>query len=652
MMSAARKYLHNPFLQWFFIVLFLMAIRGSEGLGEPLSIDINDTIVFSEIASNPSFPPESISAQFIHATKDVGLAMLPATIMHDAGIPPQTQFLILYAMQMAALSFGLLVFFSAFGRNSGFIFLAVLIAYLSAFTGFGRYLAIAAGFKIVSSGMALAVGFMVLGLHLQGKRYAAAIIASLLAAYHPTHGFVLLSMLGTHALWEAYTRRQTINQLLKLGAVTFAALLPFIWFVFLRLPAKSDFDHAAWWSYVFSKSSNLTPLQDGLLVVVAIMGALVCGLVALRARARTGDPEISARASTVIIVTMILWLVQILASEVFRSIPLTQLALTRSTPYSVLLITALLAEQSCRAFTGENNKDKLTGLLLVLGSMGAALPSYFPVLKIPTITPALIELDVLFQSQIINHATLALLAGALAWWMWRPHLSAEKKRKWTRILAIATIFSIVFFGLRTPFLAVGFILLMEWKPAWVSRVPATKVLIYGFLFVGAVFMLLSRDPWNAARAEKVDAVVEMVENNVPENGMVLVVPFNNLKGEFIVPARATFLGWGESQYLFYDPPLAKEVWLRANLLGVQSVENEPACAGWLWKTMCRRQFFSTRAGENNKIWRTNLKEILARAPSLSHVLMPEEMICHGDKVVARANDLVLVHIKGVARCAG
>ena len=497
---------------------------------------------------------------------------------------------------------------------------------------------------------------MVLGLHLQGKRYAAAIAASLLAAYHPTHGFVLLSMLGAHALWEAYTRRQTIEQLFKLGAVTLAALLPFIWFVLLRLPVKSDFDHAAWWSYVFNKSSNLTPLQDGLLVVVAIMAALICGLVALRARACVGDPEISARASTVIIVTMILWLVQILASEVFRSIPLTQLALTRSTPYAVLVLTALLAEQAYHAFMRGSDKGKLTGLLLVLGSMGAALSSKLPWLGIPTNISPLIELDIFNQDQIVNHASLALIVGALAWWMWQPHLQDKDRQKWTKVLIAATVFSVVFFGLRPWSLAVSLILLMNWKPAWlsalVSKIPVTHALVCVFLIIGSTFMLLTRNPWNFERVEKVNDVVMTVKEHVPQDGMVLVLPFRNFTGEFILPERATFLGWGESQYLFYNPPLAEEVWKRAALLGVEPVENDPSCAAWLWKTMCRRQLFSTEAGENNKIWRQNIEEIRKIAPSLSHVLMPEQMICEGDEVIARTSGLALVPVKGVTRCAG
>lgn len=651
-MLAIKKYLHNPFLQWLFILVFLVAIRGSEGLGEPVSIDVNDTIVFSQIASNPSFPEDSISAQFINTTKDVGLTDLPGKLLHNAGIAPQTQFLILYTIQMAVLSLGLLIFFSAFGRSAGFIFLAVLVAYLSAFTGYGRYLAIAAGFKIVSSGMALAMGFLVLGLHLQGKRYSAAIIAALLAAFHPTHGFVLLSMLGVHALWETYTRRQSINELLKLGAAALLALVPFIWFVLLRLPVASDFDPAAWWSYVFSKSSNLTPLQDGLLVVVAIMAAFFCGLSALKARAQTNDPEISARGTTIIIVTMILWLVQILASEVFRSIPFTQLALTRSTPYGVLLVAALLAEQAYYAFIRGSDKDKLIGVLLVLGGMGAALPSHLPLLGIPTHLSPLIELDIFNQDQIVNHASLALIMAALAWWMWLPHLSAEKKQLWTRVLIAATIFSIVFFGLRPTSLVVGLVLLMDWRPDWISKIPVTQVLVYGLLIIGSVFMLITRNPWNFERVQKVNDVVAAVEQNVPEDGMVLVVPFRNLMGEFILPARATFLGWGESQYLFYDPPLAEEVWARAALLGVSSVEDDPSCDAWLWKTMCRRQVFSAEAAEKNQVWRKNIKEIRRHAPSITHVLMPQEMACDGDKIVARTNGLILVPVKGVARCAG
>ncbi|MGB4107319.1 MAG: hypothetical protein WBK55_05940 [Alphaproteobacteria bacterium] len=649
MISLKKMLQDSLLLQWLVILVLLVVVRGGEGLFEPLSLDVNDTVVFSEIAANPDFPEDSISAQFVSMTGDVGVALLPGKLMHAAGISPENQYLVVYALQMSLLALSLLVFFSAFGRDFSFILLAVLLAYVSAFSGFGRYLAIGAGFKIVSSGMALAAGFFILGLHLRGMRTVSAVIAALLAAYHPTHAFVLLSMLGCHALWETfYARTLSFAELMRIGAVTTAALLPFVFLFILKMPPHQEFDHGAWWSYVLSKSSNLTPLQDGVLVVTMIMATLVLGTIALRARAAH---EVNTRAIGIIAVTIVLWTVQITVSEIFRSVSFTQLALTRATPYAVMVIVALLAWYVHRAFIEGNARDKFAGLLLVLGSMGAGLPSRLPFLGVPTITPPLVNTELFFQSQIVNHAALAIIVAALAWWMWLPILSEETRVRLTRALTFATIFCVIFFGLRTPFLAVGIILLMYYKPAVFSKLTARPVLIYGFFAIAVATVLIARSPWNVSRGHEIKGIMQAVETHVPLDGMILTVPFHNNVSEFLIPSRATFLGWSESQYLFYAPSLATQVWKRAALLGVQPVDSDPACGDWLWKPMCRRQLFAARAEEPNNAWRGNLREMKKLAPSLSHVLMPTGMICAGDKILAQAGDLVLVPLRGVAQCA-
>ncbi len=64
--------------------------------------------------------------------------------------------------------------------------------------------------------------------------------------------------------------------------------------------------------------------------------------------------------------------------------------------------------------------------------------------------------------------------------------------------------------------------------------------------------------------------------------------------------------------------------------------------------MCRRQAFEAKAKEENTIWRTNLQEIRLEAHELTHVLMPQSMLCEGDQIQASTSwGLVLAPISNI-----
>ena len=642
-----RQTLQHPVLQWLLVFLLLIVVRGNEGLNVPLSLDVNDTIVFSEIASNPSFPKESISAQYIAGTAATGITYLPVKLLRTAGLSAESQFLVLYVAQMAALAFGSLLFLRAFGTQTGFILLGVLLAFFSGFVGFGRYLALAAGFKIVTSGFALAVGLAILGLHLRGFRYAAAVTAALLAAYHPTHGLVLLAILGVYALWETFVRKTLdFKGLVQLGAATLAALLPFVFFVLLKIPATQAFDHEAWWLFVFNKTSNLTPLQDGIPVVAGIWSALLLGIVGLRAHARTA-PHIADRCVIIIGTVLILWVVQITGAEIFRSVTVAQLALTRATPYAVMVIAALLAQRVYRAFTEGDTADKLIGLLLTLGAVGVALPDIIEPFGLPTFTPAIYATNWFYQGKVIDQSHFAVLSGALAWWLWLPYLDERAKRILTVAVAIALFIAVTLFGLRTSSLAAYLCLLVFAKSEMLSRFPVNKSMPVVLIGLSLTLLAFAQNPWKAERADKIVRLTKAIEGHVPEDGMILTLPANDIYGEALLPARATFLGWSESQYVIYAPPLIDEIWKRAALLGVGLDSVKKDCPFWLWKPMCRRVEFDRKASAENPVWRENIRKITAIAP-VTHVLMPETMACSGDKPDARVDDMVLIPVRGLA----
>ncbi|PZP54040.1 MAG: hypothetical protein DI586_10395 [Micavibrio aeruginosavorus] len=638
----------NIFLQWLVLFCCLLAIRGSEGLGKSVSLDVNDTIVFSQILNNSEIPASSVSKEYITQSAKVGFTLLPAIWMSSLDIPTNIQFLVFYIVQLGCLAFGLLYFFSAFRKDFGFIFLAMIFCYLSGFSGFGRYLAIGAGFKIVTSGFALTIGFIILGLHLRGKQYWAVGLAALLALYHPSHALVLLCILGGYALWENFVlKTKNFMQLTQLGIATLVLLTPFIFFVLLRVP-HSDFNHEAWWSYVFSKTSNLTPLQDGLFVVLGIQAALICGIIALKAKAKEeGLKDLSSRAISIIAVTMVLWAVQIIFTELWPSISIAQAALTRVTPYAVITVVAVLAERTYSAMRSIDDKERIYGFLLAGAAIGTAIPPWLPILHIPTMTPPIIDIDYFFQGSVLEQSSIAILIAGLAWWMWLPHLTPEKAKLWTRVMWATIILFITFLGLRLPSLAVLLMLVFHARANWYAKIPCTNKVIIGLLIAACVIVLIARKPWSFSREDNTTEITTLLDTYVPKNGMVLTLPFRSLHSELALPTRAVFLGYGECQYVFYVPSLIDKVWKRAELLGLKPIDKDPeVCSDWLLNPMCRRQYFEAKAKEQNTVWRTNLAAIKKEAPELTHVLMPETMLCKGDKIQAKTSQgLALVPIE-------
>lgn len=153
-------------------------------------------------------------------------------------------------------------------------------------------------------------------------------------------------------------------------------------------------------------------------------------------------------------------------------------------------------------------------------------------------------------------------------------------------------------------------------------------------------------------AKEIDktSLLGMVIVHTPKTSTILVLPFKNSVGEILLPTRATYLGWGESQYVFYKPELIDEIWARAALIGVYPVDQDEACKDWLWKPMCRRQLFAERYGKIDPVWRDNVEEMKKRVPSLTHVLLPEEGICQGDEILGTAEGHALLSIDRLGKC--
>jgi hypothetical protein len=640
----------NFIFQWIIILFALVVLRGSEGLGERLNLDVSDTIVYAKLLQSDDFPEESIAAQYARGSRDVGITLLPNIWMFKWGLSGEQQFIVMYVVQMVLLSLGVTLCFRAFNRESKFILFATFMAFLSGFAGFGRYLAIAGAFKIIGSGIGLATGFVALGLYLHNRRYSAAVLSGLLAAYHPSHAFVALSIIGGHALWSTFRRAIPLQDLIKLGLVTAASLLPFIFLTLLHMPTY-DFDEQSWWSFLLSKTSNFTPLQDGLMVVFPIVTAVACGFGYVKTCIPTQSQyglEFANHIKTVFAIVLILWACQILASEILHSVMLTQLALTRSTPYAVLLLVALFSQQIYTVLRTGGERDKLCAALFALGAFGAGFPPRF--FGIPTFAPAIIDTNLFYDPQIVKQASVAILLIVSGWWTSFPFQDEKQRQRSIKLIIGLLVFSFLFFGIRLPFLASAAVVYLQSRSHFqIFPILMRRSVIVGAIVFVAVLVFVSRNPWQIAKENTASEILQAVEEHVPENGTVLTLPFDDPIGEYLIPERAVFLGWGESQYMFYMPSLVGQVMQRLLLLGIDTVENDPVCNDWLLRPMCRRNLFSDKAKKAGTVWRTNITEIKRAVPSLTHVFLPSDALCPGDKVITKVQNYSLLPIEGVAQ---
>lgn len=354
------------------------------------------------------------------------------------------------------------------------------------------------------------------------------------------------------------------------------------------------------------------------------------------------------RAAALLGVVILLWAVQILASEVLRSIALTQLALTRATPYAVLIIVALYAKKIFCALKDGEPAERVTALILVSTIIFMATKQERNLIILPPVRFPLLDIFHFNHPAVLQQAPVAVLTAVLAWWCWLPPMGQARRWQTAVFLASSVLLCALVFGLRLPILAVALALALLWYPQIVRRLKipfACSILAIGILTTG---VLLDRNSWKRSQAEAHSRILEMVQTHVPPDAMILTIPAGDLAADYLLPIRATFMGWSEGQYLIYLPQLESMVWERLNLLGVHPVVDAPECAGWLLKPMCRRQLFWDKATEYRDAWRGQLKEMRRIAPSLSHVLIRSSHLCKQDRPTAMVDSHALVALQDVA----
>src|SRR5262249_15433977 len=143
-----------------------------------------------------------------------------------------------------------------------------------------------------SSGHALSVGLIVIGLLLNRLDRSATLLSGLIALYHPSHGLVALALVAIVQFWRlAVAKAKLLTDILPVAVIAVCLFVPIISYFASKVPPLAG-PVEEWWTLAVAIQRVMTPLVDGVLVV---LGSIIVNAVAIWLLAR---PEFRSIADT------------------------------------------------------------------------------------------------------------------------------------------------------------------------------------------------------------------------------------------------------------------------------------------------------------------------------------------------------------------
>jgi hypothetical protein len=554
----------------------------------------------------------------------------------------------------------------------------------SFFSQFGRYIG-GPGFynKVTASCISIGIGFVVVGLFIQGRYLASVTLAALMAYVHPIYSAVFLLLNFSFALktWRtiATWNRHYVGAFMLVPA---AILVPLAWDLLESQQFLAGQTVPLWWQYLEAKTSNPFPLQDGFIIVVPSI-AIFCITFHLLGRLSRGEACAAfLRAQWVVAVVIAAWIIQIVFTEFIPVSFIAKLSLTRMTPFALLFMVIVYVRITWR----HRGQDE-TGLWLLL-------------LLLPV---------VLGPAQMFSGDVIRLLFGQIPLAMtlvggWWPDFSIfpEALLLFLLLLALARRVNVsgqsnVTAGLTDPrrgrigaATAIALLTLVVVAEAWLlivtpnlrgtSTVVAGAALLlwvgeqrFGALTVcrrtagwarensvlvgGLLVFAVAVHPGVSVVKRLVDSEVvrsdadrvwDYLENHTEPNEMVLVVPLFETRRFPVMPLRPVFVDWADGQFVLYDPRILESLIHRLSLIGmdVDRALQASNCAGLLQyvDAMCKRKLFESLSKDYSDAWRSNLPELRRIAPNLSYVLLENKHLALSDVVVFRSGNFSLIKL--------
>ena len=339
---------------FFYLISFLLIIYGVNNKiinnifsGFSILKD-TDIIYFKYILDNGSkfnFTLDQLIAK--ETFNSFNSLFLPFDILKNLNFNEIQILFLAFLVQLIIGTAGIFLLGKSLGLKKLELLLFVVYTDLSCFAGIGRYIS-GIGFtnKFLSSTFALAIGFIVISLFINGRKIKAIIYASLLVYIHPVHSILLIGLISSNQFFEYIKNNISYKNYFKQFIfLPFLIISPIV-FNYFRTSKSiiSLYSYDLWWEFLKFKTTTIFPLQDGLIIVSTIFIFSILGiyfLTKISSNLTNQDLKYSIiRAKWILYYVLFLWILQIVFSEIIPISFITKLALTRVTPYSIAITIA------------------------------------------------------------------------------------------------------------------------------------------------------------------------------------------------------------------------------------------------------------------------------------------------------------------------
>ena len=659
--SFSKPARSNPFscpvfyAGWLLVLAMLCLLRGwSPGYEAQWYFHKTDLISLASILADDSYPKETIFFQFANTLDTFSLGLRIYRVLIGLGVGPGTLYLVTTYLQIFALALGSSLIAYSFRPALSHLVLSSGVAFLGVFFLFGRYLNLDGIFWLsFSSGHAVGVGLIIIGLLLNRFDRSAAVLAAILSLYHPSHGLVAIALVTVVQVWRLGGGAAQFRKIVSVALIGGALWMPIYAFYFLMVP-PFDVSVEQWWTMAVAIQRVMTPLADGMPVVSGLLagGLLTIGLLSCREFDCIRDT--AGRARVVAALVLLLLLVQCFAGEFAQFARLAELCLTRSQPYMAIISAvavvaiARLWWQSSNA--GENDRlaDRCAAILVIVVALA-------PPLRLPILWPPPFHIDTIYPLMVLDQWRCVLVLAAALYWSRRRGDQVNPIVLNSTYGLFLTGYTLLL-GLRTEVLCATALLGIFYLPSVRALVPTIpwppKSAIPGALGVAFVIVaalsLQKRPGWSNATL-KYGMGDSVIQQHVPKGAMILVVPHSASGVIQLLPYYSEFLDGYEMRFTLYAPWLTALALDRLHLQGINPLDYRDECSkSPLWLSQCLKIRFSKDATRRDDAWRRNLKRMIQLSPRLTHVLILQRHMCSNDKPEAETGQFALIRVGDVA----
>jgi hypothetical protein len=652
-----------PLTLYLLVAVAVSLVAASHFVGWPLNATEVEFLLMPSILSNPAGfdgSPYYALAQTLEA-----LSLLSSVVawLRSAGIEPEQQQIYLRFLQSFFMCAGVAATcFALGGRRRPWLVLAVFFLFIASGKHHLYY------FKIVSSTFVSGLVVIAIALALARRMWLAGAVLALVGAVHPAY-FLLTAciILLIYAVTDDAPLALPSRHVRALAPLAIFALpIVLLWILNYRAILQPAEDTALWFSYMESRSDLAFPLRQGYAAVLGMLVPLTIAAAAFwREWRATGNRRFRALAALAAFGVMLV-VVQILASEVFRLATITRLTLSHRLQFSldVLIFVAIVwialrryAESALFSWLA------LIWLCIVYFTQGA-LPNFgltdrgtlfAAVLALQTIEdaarhPRLLRLaltafawSAVFAALIVLSPPAIPVIWPVMWCVAGAFVEHLLRRQWTGVARVGHL---------------------------LRPVAATVVLV-----TAAVFALRPINPDDVAadlatfagrRPPARDAArwqgrndyaefIEFVTKTVPPDERIISVPFYLGQSMTPVPYRATYLDWGESNYLLYLSGYLDYVIARLDTYGIKPLERPKGCTIRRMflappdsdDSRCSRIAFQRQSWLAVRQWRANIPQIRALSPTTGWVLTRRNLLCSGEQPAATWKELAIIRLDAI-----